>query len=121
MTIERRYYANKQCSWREYIEILGIPASLADYGLKSNVFEILKEINVPVDSSLVEDCHRLPSKGLPKKVIIKLNSRKDICRILLNKSKLKNLKPELANLPGETNVFINESLCFSYKKTVIHM
>ena len=121
MTIERRYYANKQCSWREYIEILGIPASLADYGLKSNVFEILKEINVPVDSSLVEDCHRLPSKGLPKKVVIKLNSREDIRRILSNKNKLKNLKPELANLPGETNVLINESLCFWYKKAVIHV
>ena len=119
--MERWYYANKQCSWREYIEISGIPASLADNDLKSKVFEVLKEISVPIDPSLVEDCHRLPSKGLPKKAILKLNRRKDIRRILLNKNKLKNLKPETVNLPGETNVFINESLCFYYKKTVIIM
>ena len=119
--MERLYYANKQCSWREYIEISGIPASLANNGLKSKVFEFLKEISVPIDPSLVEDCHRLPSKGLPKKAILKLNRRKDIRRILLNKNKLKNLKPETVNLPGETNVFINESLCFYYKKTVIIM
>ena len=121
MTKERWYYANKQCSWREYIEISGIPASLTDNGLKSKVFEVLEEIGIPINPSLVEDCHCLPSKGLPKKVIIKLNRCMDIRRILLNKSKLKNLKPESVNLPGETNVFINESLCFYYKKTVIKM
>ena len=42
--MERWYYANKQCSWREYIEISGIPASLADNDLKSKVFEVLKEL-----------------------------------------------------------------------------
>ena len=111
MTMARQCYANKQYSWRECIEILGIPAILANNCLKSKVFEILKEITVPITPSLVEDCHHLPSKGLPKKVIIKLNHRKDIRRILLNKNKLKNLKPELVNLPGKTKVFINESLC----------
>ena len=100
---------------------MGIPVSLADNGLKSKVFKILIEISVPIDLSLSEDCYRLPSKGLPQKVIIKLNRRKDIPRILLNKSKLKNLKPEMVDLPGETNVFIKESLFFYYRKTVIKM
>ena len=117
--MERWYYTNKQCSWREYIEISGIPASLADNGLKSKVFEVLKEISTPIDPSLFEDSHRLPSKGLPKKVI-KLNRRKAFVESCGTKT-LKNLKPEPVNLPGETNVFINESLCFSYKKTVIKM
>ena len=99
--MERRYYANKQYSWRECIEISGILANLADNGIKSKVFEILKEINVPIDPSLAEDCHRLPSKGLPEKVIIKLNRCQDIHRILLKKNKLKNLKPESVNLPGK--------------------
>ena len=40
--MERWYYANKQCFWREYMEISGIPASLADNDLKSKVFEVLK-------------------------------------------------------------------------------
>ena len=79
--MERWYYAKKQCSWREYIEISGISASLAENGLKSKALEVLKKISVPTDPILVEDCHRSPSKGLPRKVIIKLNRRKDIRRI----------------------------------------
>ena len=94
----------------------GIPASVADNDLESKVLEIFEEIYVPNDRTLVEDCHCLPSKDLPKKVIIKLNRRKDIRRILLNKNKLKNLNPASVHLPGETKVFINESLCFYHKK-----
>ena len=78
--------------------------------------EILEEIDVPIDPTLVEDCHRLPSKGSSKKVIIKLNRRKGIHRILSNKNKLKTLKPELVHLPEETKSFINESLCLYYEK-----
>ena len=39
-----------------------------------------------------------------QKVIIKLNRRKDIRRILLNKNKLKNLKPESVNLWNKKKV-----------------
>ena len=116
VTMERRCYLNKQYSRRKCLEISGIPASVADNGLESKSFGNFKEIDVPIDPTFVEDCHRLPSKGSPKKFIVKLNRRKDIRRILLNKNKLKNLKPESVNLRGETKVFINESLCLYYKK-----
>ena len=119
--MERRCYANEQYSRRKCLEISGIPASAADNGLESNILEILEEIDIPIDPNLVEDYHRLLSKSSPKKVIIKLDRRKDIRRILLNKSKLKNLKPESVNLPGETNFFIDESLCLYYKKIVVQM
>ena len=119
--MERRCYANKQYSRRKCLEISGIPASAADNGLESNILEILEEIDIPIDPNLVENYHRLLSKSSPKKVIIKLDRRKDIRRILLNKSKLKNLKPESVNLPGETNFFIDESLCLYYKKIVVQM
>ena len=71
--MERRCDASEQYSKRECVEISGIPASVADKDLESKVFEILEEIDVPIDPTLAEDCHRLPSRGLPKKVIIKLN------------------------------------------------
>ena len=119
--MERRCYANEQYSRRKCLEISGIPASAADNGLESNILEILEEIDIPIDPNLVENYHRLLSKSSPKKVIIKLDRRKDIRRILLNKSKLKNLKPESVNLPGETNFFIDESLCLYYKKIVVQM
>ena len=119
--MERRCYANEQYSRRKCLEISGIPASAADNGLESNILEILEEIDIPIDPNLVENYHRLLSKSSPKKVIIKLDRRKDIRRILLNKSKLKNLKPESVNLPGETNFFIDDSLCLYYKKIVVQM
>ena len=116
LTMERRCYANEQCSRRECLEISGIPTSVADKDLESNVLEILEEIDVSINPTLIEDCHRLPSKGSSKKVIVKLNRHKDIHRILSNKNKFKNLKPESVHLPGEAKVFINESLCLYYKK-----
>ena len=115
--MERRCYANKQYSrTTECLEMLDIAASIDDNDLKSKVLKILEETDVPTDPTFFEDCHRLPSKGSLKKVIIKLNCYKDICRILLNKDKAKNLKPASMHLPGETKVFISESLCFYYKK-----
>ena len=114
--MESRCYANEQYSRRECLEISGIPAVVADRDLESKVSKILEEINVSVDSNLVEVCQRLPSKGLSKKVIVKLNRRKDIHRILSNKNKLKNSKSKSVHLPEETKVFINESLCLYYKK-----
>ena len=98
-----------------------IPASVADNGLKLKMFKILKESDVQIDPSIVEDYHRLPSKGSPKKIIIKLIPDKNIRRTSLSKNKLRRLKPESVNVPEETNVFIDESLCLHYKKTVVQM
>ena len=42
--------------------------------------------------------------------------RKDSRRELLNKKKLKQLKPESLNLPASVKIYINESLCPYYKK-----
>ena len=44
------------------------------------------KLDIPMDPALVGDWHCLPSKGSPKKIIVKLNRRNDICRILLNKN-----------------------------------
>ena len=118
VTVERRYYVNKQYSRRESLKISGIPAIVADNGLESKFLEMLEQSGIPIDPTLVEDCHHLPSKGSSKKVIIILKRRKDIRRILLNKNKLKNLKPESVNLLWETKDLINESLCLYYKKLV---
>ena len=69
-----------------------------------------------VNTDLVEDCHRIPSKGFPKEVILKLSCRKDSRRVLLNKKKLKQLKPESINMPAPVKIYINERLCPCYKK-----
>ena len=89
LTMERRCYANEQYSRGECAEISGILASVADKDLESKVLEILEEIDVSIDPTLVEDCHHLPSKVSSMKVIVKLNRCKDIHKILPNKNKFK--------------------------------
>ena len=76
---------------------------------------ILEEINAPVDPGLVEDCHRLPSKGKLKKVILKLNRRKDARKVLLKK-KIEKLGSRKVNLHSGTTIDINESLCTFCRK-----
>ena len=114
--MEGKFYVNEQYSKRKYLEILGVPVSVANNGLESTFLKPLEKTDVTIDPRLFDDCLCLHSKGQLKKVIIKLNRRKDTCRILLNGNKLKKLKPESVNFPWETNGFINESLCLYYKK-----
>ena len=64
--MEARCYTNKQYSRKECLEVSGIPANFAYNRLEWKVLETLQETEVPIDPSLFEDCHHLPSKGLPK-------------------------------------------------------
>ena len=114
--LECKCHANEQYSRRECLEILGIPAEVGHKDIEKKVLVVLDAIGAPVNTDLVEDCHRIPSKGSPKKVILKLSRRKDSRRVLLNKKKLKQLKPESLNLPASVKIYINESLCPYYKK-----
>ena len=116
VVLERKCYANEQYSRRECLKILCIPAEVGDNAFEKKVLEILDAIGATVNRDLVEDCYRIPLKGSPKKVILKLSWRKDSRRVLLNKKKLKSLKPESLNLPAHLKIYINESLCPCYKK-----
>ena len=97
INVERKCFANEQYSRRECLEISGIPPSVKDNELETKVLSIMEEIDAPVNPGLVEDCHRLPSKGNLKKVILKLNLRKDARKVLLKKKNQKlgsrNIEP----------------------------
>ena len=80
------------------------------------MLEILDAIDFSFNNQMVEDCHRIPSKGSPKKVIFKLSRQKDSRRVLLNKKKLEQLKPETLNWPAGVKIYINEIICPYYKK-----
>ena len=74
------------------------------------MLEVLDGTDAPVNTDLIEACHRIPSEGSPRKVILKLSHRKD------SKKKLKQMKPESLNLPAGVKIYINESLWPYYKK-----
>ena len=92
-----------------------IPPSLKDNNLESKVVNILDEIDASTGPGLVEDCHRLLSKGNPG-VVLKSNRSKNARKFLYSKKKLKGFNPESVNLPPGTKTYINEVLCLYYKK-----
>ena len=116
VVLQRKCHANEQYSRRECLKILGIPAEVGDKDIEKKVLEVLDAVKAPANWDLVEDCHCIPSKSSPKKVILKLSWWKDSRQVLLNKKKLKQLKPESLNLPAGVKIYINESLCPYYKK-----
>ena len=77
VVLERKCHTNELYSRRECLEISGIPAELGDKDTEKKVLEVFHAIVAPVNTDLVEDCHRIPFKGFPKKVILKLSCRKD--------------------------------------------
>ena len=80
------------------------------------MLEILDAIGASFNNEMVEDCHRIPSKDSPQKVMFKLSRQKDSRRVLLNKKKLEQLKPETLNWPAGVKIYINEIICPYYKK-----
>ena len=85
VVLERKFHDNEQYSRRDYLEILGIPAEAGDKDIDKKVLKVLDAIVNPVNTDLVVDCHRIPSKGSPKKVVLRLSHRKDSRQVLLNK------------------------------------
>ena len=63
-----------------------IRPSVEDNELDTKVLIIPEEVDASADPGLVEDCHRLPFKGNIKGIILKLNPRKDVRKVLLNKN-----------------------------------
>ena len=114
--LERKCHATEQYSRRECLEISNILAKVGDKDIEKKVLEVLDAVWAPVNTDLVEDCQWMPSKGSHKNVISKLSRRKDSRQVLLNKKKLKQLKPGSLNLVASIKIYINESSCPYYKK-----
>ena len=110
--LERRASSQEQYSRRECLEISGIPSNVADGHLEEKVRFILHKIDVDIPTEQIEACHRIGKNG---KTIVKFSRRKDISRIFSNKKKLKNLDANSLTIPEKSRVYINESLCPSYK------
>ena len=113
--LERKCAANEHYSRRECLELSGIPDSIPNNNLEETVLKIFNETGVTVNSRDVEACHCRNQKSNPKKVIIKLSKRKDVVRVINNKKKFKNKKPQNIGLPSGCKICINENLCKYHK------
>ena len=106
--------SNNQYVRRNNVEIIGIPSSVEDTDLEERVISILNEIDVPVEESDIEACHRLPvskySKNKNKKTIVRFVNRKKCSEIFNNNNKLKHIDTNSIKLPEGTKIFINQNL-----------
>ena len=82
--------------------------SVRDNVLEQKVCDVFQEIGVDICDRDIQACHRLKDKD---KTIVKFTNRKDCLRILRVKRQLKGLNPATVDLPEETKIFVNESLC----------
>ena len=111
VAIARKCWENAQYSWRDTLEVIGIPMSVRDNVLEQKVCDVIQEIGVDIYDRDIQACHRLKDKD---RTIVKFTNRKDCLRILRVKRQLKGLDPAAVDLPEGTKIFINESLCPYY-------
>ena len=113
VTLERQCWANIQYSRKECLEVVGIPRQVDDNLLKTKVFSIFQKVGCTIDSGFIDDCHRLGENS--DRVIIKFSRRKDSKQVLQTKKDLKDLNTDDLDLPSDTKIFVNQSLCPYYR------
>ena len=78
--IEKQSQALEQYTRRNNLEICGIPNNISDEALETKCIEIFEAVDISVDNSEIEACHRLPTdqrnKSKPKTVIVKFTNHK---------------------------------------------
>ena len=78
--IEKQSQALEQYTRHNDLEISGIPNNISDEALEIKCIEILEAVDISVDNSKIEVCHRLPTnwrnKNNPKTVIVKFTNCK---------------------------------------------
>ena len=109
---ECQYWKNAQYFRRDTLEVVGIPTSIRDNDLEQNILDVFQEIGVNICDRNIQGCHRLTDKD---RTIAKFTNRKDCLRILRVKRQLKGLDPATVDLPEETKIFVNASLCPYYR------
>ena len=112
VSLERHCWSNFKHSRRECLELSGLPASLENSELEDTALKLFKKLDLEIDSSNIEDCHWLPSKG-QKRVIIKFSKWKDANSIWRAKKNLKGM--DLSSIGFRSPVHINDGLRKYYK------
>ena len=86
-----------QYTRRNNIKIQGIPATVSDDHLEHKMLNICKSMNLPVENSDIEGCHRI-GKSDPKTTIVRFVNRK-FCNLILDKKyELKKTRGLLGNV-----------------------
>ena len=112
-TLERQCRANAQYSRRECLDIVGIPRGVSGEVLEEKVLNIFGKRGCDISPDRIEACHRVGRTN--DTVIVTFSRRKDCQLVWSVKKDLKKLTLEDLELPGNSKLFINRSLCPYYK------
>ena len=112
-TLERQCWANAQYSRRECLDIVGIPREVSGEVLEEKVLNIFGKLGCDISPDRIEACHRVGRTN--DTVIVNFSRRKDCQHVWNVKKDLKKLTLEDLELPGNSKLFINRSLCPYYK------
>ena len=113
IAIEKGIAEQEQYSRQKTVELVGLPDNTSNGELKDSVIKTFEEARVKVTKRSVPAIHRLRNK---KVVIAKLVNRRDALALLRNKKKLRELSPDGKRKLKTNKVYVNESLCPSYKR-----
>ena len=110
--LEIKINSLEQYGRRNNLEIEGIPTSISNDDLEKTAVAILNSINVNLDSSDVEACHRIgrSKDGKPKKTSIRIINQKFCKKALLNRKKLSSVAINDNEIQLKNKVFISENL-----------
>ena len=109
--LETALYDQQQRSRRNNLEIHGLPNDILDENLEKNIVEILNNIvEVPINLSEIEACHRLPSRNGPKPVIIRFLCRKRRNEVMENASNVNNHDLTKFGMENNQKIYINNNL-----------
>ena len=112
-TLERQCWANGQYSRRECLDVVGIPHKVSGEVLEQNVLNIFGKLSCDISPDRIQACHRVGRTN--DTVIVKFSRRRDCQHVWSVKKDLKKLTMEDLELPGNSKLFINRSLCPYYK------
>ena len=110
---EKQITEQEQHSRRETVELVGLPDNTNDGELEDAVIKTFEEAGAKATKRSFHAIHRLGNK---KMVIAKLVNRLDALALLTNKKKLRELSPYGKRKLKTNKVYVNESLCPSYKR-----
>ena len=111
IAIKKQIAEQEQYSKRKTVELVGLPDSTNDGELEDTVIKTFEEAGVKVTKRSFHAIHRLQNK---KVLIAKLVNRCDTITLLRNK-KLRKLSPDGKRKLKTNKVYVNESLCPSYR------
>lgn len=122
-TLEVELQLTNQYGRRNNMEITGVPSHTADGNeLQSKVIEILNAVDIDIDDSDIEDCHRLPlsknSSTKDKKVIVRFTNRRFVNQSLNvnTREKLKTCDKTSLGLPEGHKIYFNHNFNKHFQK-----